>query len=80
MEELEKELDELASIYANDLAYISNQLKVEETRREQDDILQTGAQPRKIKLNYQGNNQESVSMCQKLYSREKLFSLCFIEG
>ena len=43
MEELENELDELASIYANDLTYISNQLKVEETRREQDDILQSGA-------------------------------------
>ena len=73
VEELENELDELASIYANDLTYISNQLKVEETRREQDDILQSGAQPRKIKLYYQGSNQESVSVCQKLYSRDKLF-------
>ena len=33
VEELEKELDELASIYAADLTFISSQLKVEELRR-----------------------------------------------
>ena len=33
VEELEKELDELASIYAADLSFISSQLKVEESRR-----------------------------------------------
>ena len=72
VEELEKELEELASIYANDLTYISRRLKVEETRRERDEILRTGANLDNSNFITKGAI-KSLSVCVRNCTRGKNF-------
>ena len=72
VEELEKELEDLASIYANDLTYISRRLKVEETRRERDEILRTVANLDNSNFITKGAI-KSLSACVKNCTRGKNF-------